>query len=147
MSKKKQDIVPNFHLSFMEQTGCGMNIPDGFVPVKEYHFQILLESIIDTERQLIAVVNRIDIKINDIDRILGSIVAKYWFEVEDFDQNIKKNKAGAFEIPQLLQLSFNAVALSTTRGLLFSSFRGTALHNAILPLIDPSQFEVNEVKL
>jgi len=39
----------------------------------------------------------------------------------------------------------NSIALSTTRGLLFAQFRGTPLHNTILPLIDPADFSVNEV--
>ena len=34
--------------------------------------------------------------------------------------------------------TLNSISISTTRGMMFSAFRGTFLHNAILPLIDPA---------
>ena len=45
------------------------------------------------------------------------------------------------DLPQEFITLLNSIALSTTRGVMFSQFRGTVLHNAILPIIAPAKFE------
>jgi uncharacterized protein YbbC (DUF1343 family) len=40
----------------------------------------------------------------------------------------------------------NSISLSTTRGAMFSTFKGTFLHGAVLPIIDPKQFQALDQK-
>ncbi len=147
MSKKKEQITTAFQLASIEVVGTGLNIPEGFKPMPDYQFNVFLESRINKEKQLVMVTNRVDIHTGEEQYILGYIKANYWFSLTDFDEVIKKDKKGVYKIPESLQLSFNAIAISTTRGLLFAMFKGTTLHNAILPVIDPVKFEINEVNI
>jgi hypothetical protein len=41
----------------------------------------------------------------------------------------------------------NSVSVSTVRGMMFSAFKGTFLHNAVLPVIDPKTFKVKPDKV
>lgn len=47
-----------------------------------------------------------------------------------------KNIAEINKLPKKAFDTLNDIAISTVRGLMFSSFRGTFLHNAILPIVD-----------
>ena len=59
------------------------------------------------------------------------------FEVENFADFINEEN-GDVNLPEILSNSLNSITLSTVRGLMFSGFKGTFLHNAILPVIDPN---------
>jgi hypothetical protein len=41
----------------------------------------------------------------------------------------------------------NRISISTTRGAMFSTFKGTFLHAAILPIVDPKNFKANSSKI
>lgn len=46
--------------------------------------------------------------------------------------------------PDNILVTFNSISISTMRGLMFAQFKGTFLHNAILPIIDPGSFITND---
>lgn len=83
---------------------------------------------------------RLVININSKDVKCGSLTSLFWYSIEDFDAVIKKNKSGKSDIPEGLKVTLNSISISTARGMLFSAFRGTALHDAILPVIDPKVY-------
>ena len=61
---------------------------------------------------------------------------------------IKKADSGQFsawtgmpqELPTDIIVTINSISISTIRGIMFSTFKGTYLHNAFLPIIDPKSF-------
>ena len=70
---------------------------------------------------------------------MGKYSASYSFRVKELKKFMTEDKK--FNLSDSFILTINSVAISTTRGLMFSSFKGTFLHEAILPLIDPNQFK------
>src|ERR1700742_3069385 len=143
MSKTKENPHIEFDLVQIEQAGFAMNLPEGFRPVASYQYRVSLESSINAERKRLVVLNRIDIRTDGDVPPVGHLLIKYYFGIEGLE-HIKKNKKGDHIIPADIQLAVNSIALSTSRGILFAQFRGTQLHNALLPLIDPASFSVNE---
>ncbi|MBK0379296.1 hypothetical protein [Mucilaginibacter segetis] len=145
MSKTKKNSEIDFQLVQIEQTGFSLNIPEGFKTVQGFQFRVSLESFINAEKKRLVVTNRIDVRDGSDTPILGHLIAKYHFDLIGIE-HIKQNKKGKHLIPDELQLSVNTIALSTTRGLMFAQFKGTILQGAVLPVIDPANFSVNEAE-
>lgn len=134
MSKKKETEI-KFQLVSIEQSGMSLKLPDDVTTVDNYEFGINLETILDSEHEFAIV--KISIDIRSQSSTLAGILANLWFHIVDFSNVIKKDKAGKLVVPYDLQLMINTVAIGTGRGVLFSNLRGTALHGAVLPIIDP----------
>lgn len=136
MSKKKETEI-KFQLVNIEQSGMSLNLPEEAGNIENYDFGINLETILDSERELAIVKIAIDIRSQSTK--LAGILANLWFHVVDFSKVIKKDKNGKLAVPYDLQLMINTVAIGTGRGILFSNLRGTPLHGAVLPIIDPKE--------
>ena len=80
----------------------------------------------------------VDIKVKDQEQKdqLGQFSALFYFGVDDLEKNISMGELNQAEIPQPLFSTLVGISASTIRGLMFSAFKGTFLHNAILPLVD-----------
>jgi len=145
MSKTKENPEIDFQLVKIEPVGFSMDLPEGIKVSADFQFRIFLESYINAEKKKLVVSNTVDIRAGSDTPVLATMSTKFHFDITGLD-HIKKNKKGQHIVPPAIQLAVNTIALSTTRGLLFSQFKGTPLHNAILPLIDPADFSVNEVE-
>ncbi|MDP4285080.1 MAG: hypothetical protein Q8891_11700 [Bacteroidota bacterium] len=109
------------------------NFPVGIV---EYNFEIKVESKVIADQKILMPV--VTVKINELttSERLAEIKAACLFSIENFDEIIaKKEDNGLYNIPVELEKLLRPVALSTTRGIIFSEFRGTYLANAIMPII------------
>lgn len=73
----------------------------------------------------------LDINQNEV---LGSIKLNVGFDFPDIEQYYKEEK---LSLPTDFVEIINSISISTARGVLFSQFRGTTLHTAIFPIIDP----------
>lgn len=62
------------------------------------------------------------------------------FHVPDILQ-YQHTKTRQIQLPEEFMLLLNTVVIGTARGVMFSEFRGTFLHQIILPVIDPTQLE------
>ncbi|MBL0073688.1 MAG: hypothetical protein IPP34_18540 [Bacteroidetes bacterium] len=71
----------------------------------------------------------------------GALSVSCIFEILNFEDVIKVEADGKVNIPPRLIETLNIISISTTRGVMFSTFKGT-LHGAVLPIIDPKQFHV-----
>ena len=101
-----------------------------------FNFQINAIISVNEQEKLILVV--VDIKISEVgkeDIILGSIVVGCGFAIENFSDTLNKNEEGKYNIPAQVDTLVKAMAVSTTRGIMFTEFRGTVLHQAILPIV------------
>jgi hypothetical protein len=78
---------------------------------------------------------------NSIPQLFSSIDRSNIYEILNFVDVIKISTDGKLDIPQALIEVLNSISISTTRGVMFSTFKGTFLHNAVLPIIDPRQFQ------
>lgn len=108
-----------------------------------FQFDIKLEHRLNNELKMIFVVIYIDIFNENRDNKLGSISVSSIFEVANFEDFVNKEK-NLLNLPEEAATMLNSIAISTTRGVMFSQFRGTSLHNAILPLVDIKSFQLKQ---
>ena len=85
----------------------------------------------------------VDIIHEDKKTCLASLKASCIFEVANFDEFVIEGTQQVL-FPESAVITFNSVTISTVRGLMFSQFKGTHLHSAILPIIDPTSFVKNK---
>jgi hypothetical protein len=138
MSKNKEKLNPDFRLIQITERRFDFNVPDGFQARGDFQYSVSLEISLNPTKQKFYVDNRIDVRAETNGPVLCSQDTRYYFEL---------SAAKSIEsLPEDLQVSANTISLSTSRGLLFSRLRGTALHNALLPLIDVSNFSKNQIE-
>ncbi|WP_422358580.1 hypothetical protein [Reichenbachiella sp.] len=106
-----------------------------------FNFDLKLEHKFSTESKIGIIVCTVDTFLESKEDNLGNIKASCIFDLPELEQYFDpETKKG--NLPDQLALLLNSVTISTTRGIMFSEYRGTFLHNAILPIVDPSQFKV-----
>jgi hypothetical protein len=119
-----------------------LNLPaKPHTPVTNFNFNINIESRADALNKLVFVIVHVSIKNDDHSAVLGALSVSCIFEIANFADLIKSDCEGKIDIPQHLIETLNSLSISTTRGVLFSTFKGTFLHGAVLPIIDPRQFQ------
>lgn len=105
-----------------------------------FSFDIAIEQRFNIEQELIFVICDITIFPQDNpEQKLGKYCSSCAFKVNNLSKYISESKEINFS--ENFIFTINSVALSTTRGLMFSLFKGTFLQSAILPLLDPSQYQ------
>ena len=110
------------------------------VSLTNFNFNINLESKADATNKILFVIVSVEIRSADQNHVLGSLAVSCIYGIPNFDDVIKIEEGGKLNIPKGLSEILNSISISTVRGIMFSSFRGTFLHNAFLPIIDPQSF-------
>lgn len=140
---KNQTQLAELQIKGIEIINTSIKAPSNLnVPIAEFNFNINIESKVDASNKLVFVIVHIEIKNDDQSLVLGAFSASCIFEIANFEDVIIVKGDGHFDIPQVLIQTLNSISLSTTRGVMFSTFKGTFLHNAVLPIIDPKQLQV-----
>lgn len=135
---KEQQLT--FQLKGIELMDVKLNHPKEPLPAQTtFNFKINLEHKVSFENKLIIVVVMVDIIHQDNEMRLASLQAGCIFEISNFADFIVKDTQFV-NIPDDLMVTLNSVSISTIRGIMFSQFRGTFLHTAILPVVDPKAF-------
>jgi len=110
-----------------------------------FQYDISLQHQLRREENLLIVICNINIKAESIKDQLGSIRASCIFNINnlsDFYNETDKQ----YDLPDQLVITANSITISTMRGLMFASFRGTFLHGTVLPLIDPKAIKAEANK-
>lgn len=105
-------------------------------PLVSYNHHIKVENGFDVERNIATSVVNVVLTDEEGGDKLAEVKANFTFEVEDLEKCFQACNSG--NLDKTLLTTLNAIAISTTRGIMFMAFRGTHLHNAILPVIDPA---------
>jgi len=110
-----------------------------------FHFNINVEHKINPESKLVFVIVEVNVLNEDKQTLLGNVRVSNIFHVVNFDElrGDKTDKSVSF--PKEIIDTFNSIAISTTRGVMFTCFKGTFLHNAVLPVIDPKGFKQENI--
>lgn len=108
--------------------------------VENFVFNIGVSQKIDTTSKIIGIFIRIGILIPEVSEEVANLTTACYFIVENFDQ-LSKDEEGKIIVPETLTNTLNAISISTARGILFSTIKGTFLHNAILPIIDATKLK------
>ena len=73
--------------------------------------------------------------------ILGKLSSSLIFEFENLASFVVDKEV---KLPSDIIIAINSISISTIRGIMFSTFKGTYLHNAFLPVIDPKAFNIEK---
>ncbi len=134
---KTQSIT--FQIKNIEIAESELNLPNINKPKPvSFQFNINIEHRFIIEKQLVIVY--VDIQISDDEYKLGSIKTACVFEIQDFEEYLNADKTAA-KLPEDNIVLLNSIAISTSRGVMYAHFRGTHLHNAILPIINPKDLK------
>jgi hypothetical protein len=138
--KKQADNTVNFQIRSIELLDFSMNSPMKPLGAETtFNFDINLEHKVNPEKDFLIVVCTVTVLNESREVQFGKLRAGCIYFIEKVDQFINP-ESKTVELPEPLALTLNSISLSTTRGMMFSLFRGTFLHNAILPIVDPGAF-------
>ena len=143
MAKKEKNKEQKINFKLTEIELVHSNLFHAGLPLQEkqtFHFNIKIEQRINLEKKVIVFAPEIEVQHEDKKTILGSIKVACIFLVENME-DFKKEDSDVIVLPNEIITMFNSISLSTARGVMFSQFRGTILHKAILPVLDPKVFE------
>ncbi len=141
MTNKEQNNKPNFDFKLIgiELVNSSLSNPGVVIEKQIFHFNIKIEQKINVEKNLIIVAPEIEVQQDDKKTTLGTIKVACIYNVTNLDE-FKVEKGDIVSLPNEIITMLNSISLSTTRGVMFSQLKGTFLHNAFLPIIDPKGF-------
>jgi hypothetical protein len=138
--KNKMETSVNFQLKGIELLNIFLEHPKQVIPdIKAFQFDIKLEHKINTDNKFIIVVIYIDLFNEQKDLKFGSLTSSCIFEISNFHDFVD-SKNNSVQFPDDFLTTINSITISTARGIMFNQFRGTFLHNAYLPIVDPKSF-------
>ena len=138
--KKENDI--GFKIKNIELIQSNLSSIDNEITIDTiFKFNINIEHLVNSNEKCIVVKPSIEIFTDKSNTILGMLSASVVFEFENLNGFIINDE---LKLPNDIFIAINSISISTIRGILFSTFRGTILHNAILPVIDPKAFSPKE---
>ena len=139
-TKASNDFNVEMQIKAIELLNSSLQLPAvPNITVTTFNFNISIESKADASNNLIYVIVHIEIKNDDHSLVLGALSVSCIYEIANFEDIIKIEENGRLEMPAQLIEMLNSISISTTRGVMFSTFKGTFLHGAVLPIIDPKQ--------
>lgn len=103
-------------------------------------YDINLEHRVNLEMGRIFVISTFHIFCDELNTHLGKAEISCIYNVSNINDFTKDGK---LQLPEDFMITLNSISLSTCRGVLFTLFRGTPLHNAVLPIVDPKNFTNN----
>ncbi len=140
---KKISKIFNFQIKSVELLKHNFAVPTNPIGnFVNFNFNVGLEQKLDHTNKLFIVILHVDVaSTEDLDSELGSASIACVYGIENFDDVVNMDKSGKPHIDEIITQTLNSISVSTTRGVLSQLFRGTFLHNAILPVVDPKTFK------
>ena len=127
----------SFQLKNIELIETRINAPQN--PLAEntvFQFDINLEHRIRVEGDIVFVICTVSVLDEAKDQVFGRLKAGCVFNVKELSR-FWDEKTRKHNLPEPIVLTLNSISISTSRGIMFSFFRGTYLHNAVLPVVEP----------
>ncbi len=110
----------------------------------KFQFNIRIEQRVDGKKKLVFVIIYVTIQSIAPEAEVGSIAVSQVYEIAGFDEKITLLEGDNFNMQEELVEILNSISISTTRGVMFSTFKGTFLHHAVLPIVNPKQLTQNQ---
>lgn len=122
-----------YKINAVELLNLTMNHPsDQNVDYNAFHFDLKLQHRVSDENKLVFVITNVTVKSQDQKVEMATLQTSCIFAVENFEN--LKGEGNKIQFPQEFLDEINALAISTTRGVMYSHFKGTFLHKAVLPV-------------
>jgi hypothetical protein len=106
-----------------------------------FKFNINIEHLVIINENCIAVKPNVEIFTEENNFTLGKLSSSLMFEIENLASYVVDEEV---KLPSDIIVAINSISISTIRGIMFSTFKGTYLHNAFLPVIDPKAFNIEK---
>jgi hypothetical protein len=106
-----------------------------------FKFNINIEHLVNIDEKWIAIKPNVEIFTEANNFILGKLSSSLIFEFENLASYVVDKEV---KLPIDIIIAINSISISTIRGIMFSTFKGTYLHNAFLPVIDPKAFNIEK---
>ncbi|MFP4605144.1 MAG: hypothetical protein ACLFNJ_07200, partial [Bacteroidales bacterium] len=87
---------------------------------------------VNTEKKLVFVISTVNILDKEKTIQLGTIQTSCIFEIDNINDLIDNENNVRF--PDNFLDEINSIAISTTRGIMYTEFKGTFLHKSVLPI-------------
>lgn len=130
----------NFQLKEIELLELNLINPQTpLKPERIYNYNINIEQRINNEEKLVFAITSVNLISEEDKQCHASIKTSCIFYIENFQDFVEEHST-AVKLPEQFIVTLNSIALSTTRGIMFTHFKGTFLHNALLPIVNPSAF-------
>lgn len=131
----------NFQLRGIEIADISIRHPEKHLPIEcKYNFEINIQQRIVGKENTIIVTPAITVKLDEDNFICSTIKVNFIYQVENLEE-FRKKESEEFEIPEFFNTTINSISLSTIRGIMYSHFKGTFLHNTLLPIVNPGDFK------
>jgi len=137
---ENQNINFTFRLSGLELSELTYTVKaNALTDSPTFNFDLSIQHKINTAENAVLVSPSVKITAEDKITELGFLKIICVFTIENLEDF--RNSENQINLPEPIVVTLNSIALSTLRGVMFSEFRGTQLHNVILPIIDPKVFQ------
>lgn len=137
-----EPINVNFQIKGIELLEINLKHPQ--IPLeleRTYNFNINIEQRINNDEKLVIVVTSVDL-VHEVDQQChASIKTSCVFLIENFEDFLVAD-TNQVNLPDQFVITLNSISLSTTRGIMFSSFKGTFMHNVYMPIVNPTTFNM-----
>ncbi|MDI1322261.1 MAG: hypothetical protein PSV36_05895 [Algoriphagus sp.] len=131
----------NFQIRGMEILDSCLNAPTSPLPSNpKFQFDLAIEHRVNLENKFVIVICKVGIRSESKEILYGELRGSCIFFVEKLDEYFIQ-ESNKLTLPDDFVVTLNSVTISSIRGLMFSFFRGTFLHQAVLPIVDPKSFE------
>ncbi len=140
--KEIKETLINFQIKTIDLIHSSLQSPKAFIADEQiFSFNISVEQKLDPGNKCLIVITHVEITTpDDIDYKLATAAVACLFSIENYNDVIRMEKDQVVINPGVIEI-LNSISYSTTRGVLSQLLRGTYLHNAIMPIIDPKTFK------
>ena len=140
-----QQNTVTYKISAIETLDLEMKHPkQQNIDFNTFHFDLKLQHRINAEKKLVFVITNITIMDKEKSNQVGYLETSCIFEVENFNDYLSSDNDNNAKFPDTFINEINSMAISTTRGIMFSEFKGTFLHKAVLPVFQTEQLQRNQ---
>ena len=100
-----------------------------------FNFEIKVQTVADNIKDML--ITFVNVRVNRMHTtdIFARLAVGFGYFIENFEDELEKDEDDKYVIPSDLEAMLKQISISTIRGIMFSEFRGTHLHKAILPIL------------
>jgi hypothetical protein len=138
-SEKTLNLEFKIHgIELLEKTFRTPNMDEEKLPDTQFELSISL-SIDKFNKRIINILN-VKVKAANDHSIVATITVLCSFDITNFDEVVIFS-GKSITMPDPIIETLNIITIGTVRGIMFNEFKGTWLHNHLLPVMDPKSFK------
>lgn len=130
------EINAAFRIQKIEILNSTLITPTDGRKIELFNFELNLQTFVNRPDKLFIVFAEVKVK-EGSGMMVGQFAAGFHYLIENLDEVLKDSD----DVPKDIFLTFVGISASTLRGLMFGAFKGTFLHEAILPAVDLNQIQ------